>query len=340
MILGGLSAALALTLSAAWFGQASLSSADEALRFEDPAITESSGLVVVGDTFITTNDSGDSGRLFVVDRDSGKTLRQVKWDDSPEDVEALAPAARGGVWAGDIGDNGADRDDVSVSWVDLAEVAPTRTYDVSYQAGPADAEALLSHPQTGQLFIATKSVFGGELLALPTELRKRKSNLATPVGRVSGLITDGAFFPDGKHFILRNYTKAFVYAYPTVELVGEFDLPENQQGEGLAVGASDRIHLSSEGIQAPILAVRVPADLWAAMRPDSTAKAPISEEPSPSPHRATALPDPKAEEPSSPSANDQEPKPPWLWIGALALLGAGSLLAVWVNVRHPDRRRR
>ena len=39
------------------------------LTFDDPAIVEASDLVVTDGLFVTTNDSGDTGQVFVVDLD-------------------------------------------------------------------------------------------------------------------------------------------------------------------------------------------------------------------------------------------------------------------------------
>ena len=47
-----------------------------------------------------------------------------------------------------------------------------------------------------------------------------------------GIATDAAFFPDGQHLIVRNYTQAAVYSWPDLAEVGRFGLPEQQQGEG------------------------------------------------------------------------------------------------------------
>src|SRR3954465_3611472 len=82
--------------------------------FKDDAIIESSGLVVVGDLVVTTNDSGDSGRVFAVDPEDGRTVGVTSWQGDPTDVEALAPDGHGGVWVGDIGDNEEKRDTVQV----------------------------------------------------------------------------------------------------------------------------------------------------------------------------------------------------------------------------------
>ena len=38
----------------------------------------------------------------------------TRWGAEPEDIEALAPGDDGTVWVGDIGDNTADRDTISV----------------------------------------------------------------------------------------------------------------------------------------------------------------------------------------------------------------------------------
>ena len=72
-----------------------------AFRFADPEIVESSGLVVLpgagrdAGLVVTTNDSGDSGRVFTVDPATGDTVGVTSWPTDPDDVEALAPAGPG-----------------------------------------------------------------------------------------------------------------------------------------------------------------------------------------------------------------------------------------------------
>jgi hypothetical protein len=144
---------------------------DEVTRFADPDNIESSGLVVVGDTLDTTNDSGDRGRLFTVDPRSGSTIRVTEWSDDPTDVEALAPAGPGRVWVGDIGDNRADRASVSVTRVSVVGVEPDNpSYELVYPGGPRDAESLLADPATGRLYVVSKGVLGGALYATPSRL--------------------------------------------------------------------------------------------------------------------------------------------------------------------------
>ena len=108
--------------------------------FEDPAIVESSGLVVVDGLFVTTNDSGDSGRVFTVDPATGETVGVTHWSDDPVDVEALAPAGGGEVWVGDIGDNRAERASISVVRVPVGRGEPRRRRHVvraRFPGGPA-----------------------------------------------------------------------------------------------------------------------------------------------------------------------------------------------------------
>lgn len=306
------------------------SSGEEIARFVDPEIVESSGLVVLGDNLLTVNDSGDTGRVFVVDAATGRTVREIAWTPDPVDVEALAPADGHAVWVGDIGDNLADRDSVQLALVPLDGSAASK-YAVRYPDGPADAETLLRHPGTGQLFIVTKSVFGGRVLAAPTSIgRDQPTNQSTvlqALGSVAGLATDGAFFPDGRHLIVRNYTRAFVYAFPTLDLVGAFELPDQEQGEGLAVAGPDNVYLTSEGVAAPILLVTLPAQLRDAMRVvTSGSEVPTDPEQTGSPKDPAPNPS-AARSPAETSTDRGVPRASWLLIGAgvcgAALLAAG-----------------
>ena len=209
-------------------------------RFEDPAIVESSGLAVVDGMFVTTNDSGDTGRVFAVDLATGRTVGVTTWSAEPDDVEALAPAAADGeVWVGDIGDNqrraflgvGGARAGRRRATVDV----DVPSYELVYPEGARDAESLLADPATGRLYVVSKGVLGGALYAAPERLSARKPNRLEEVGPVLGIATDAAFFPDGRHIIVRSYSEAAVYSWPELEEVGRFGLPDQQQGEGIAV---------------------------------------------------------------------------------------------------------
>jgi hypothetical protein len=244
----------------------------EVFRFSDPAIVEASALVVQDGLFLTTNDSGDTGRVFAVD-DSGDTVGTTDWSDEAEDAEALAPAGAGYVWVGDIGDNSAHRPSVEIARVPIGRgqrtVVPAE-YHLTYPDGSTDAETLIRDPRTGRLYIASKNVFGGELYAVPEDLDPAGPNRMKAIGRVLPVATDGSFFPDGRHLIIRNYTQAVVYAWPSLQPVGEFALPHQRQGEGIAVAEDGRVYVSSEGPHQPVLEVTLPAKIRAAVQGEST----------------------------------------------------------------------
>lgn len=247
----------------------------EVMRFTDPDIVESSGLAVVGGRFVTVNDSGDSGRVFAVDPATGDTVGETSWAPDPVDVEAVAPAYVDGgpaseVWVGDIGDNRGVRDSVEVlrvpvGWED-ATAEPTR-YELRYADGPRDAESLLVVPGTDELLVVSKGVLGGSFYAAPDPLVAGQVNVLEPLAPALGVATDAAFFPDGRHLVVRNYGAAAVYTYPGLTQVGGFDLPDQPQGEGIAVDPDDptAVLLTTEGPSTPVLRVALPADVRAAM---------------------------------------------------------------------------
>lgn len=234
------------------------------LTFSDPEIIESSGLALVGDLLVTTNDSGDSGRVFAVDA-SGRTVGTTAWAPDPTDVEALAPAGGSSVWVGDIGDNRGGRDSIQVAEVpvgrETAEVE-VPTYDLVYPDGARDAESLLVDPTTGRLYVATKEIFGGLLYAAPEELDPTRPNRLREVGPVLAIATDAAFFPDGRHLVVRGYDSATVYGFPSLEPIVDLDLPTQEQGEGIAVTADGDLLLSTEGQRTDVLRVTLPAEVW------------------------------------------------------------------------------
>jgi hypothetical protein len=303
----------------------------EVFRFEDPAIVEASGLVVQDGLFLTTNDSGDSGRVFAVDPETGQTAGVTTWASQPEDVEALAPAGAGEVWVGDIGDNLEERQSIRVTRVPVGtgdrEESGT-TYELVFPGPARDAETLLSDPTTGRLFVASKEIFGAALFAAPTKLSPDHPNRLRRIGPTLTFATDGAFFPDGRHLIVRNYQQAVVYTFPGLEQVAKVELPAQQQGEAIAVSSDERVYVTSEGRHQAVLEVTLPASVRERMTPTTEPSDATSTTPTPQPRRE--LPEQAA----------QPGRDPWQWaLGAGLFLAAVMvlLLAVRPNARHPRR---
>jgi hypothetical protein len=295
------------------------------MHLSDPAVVEASALVVEDGLFVTTNDSGDTGRVFTADS-SGRTVGVTHWSDAPVDTEALAPAGHGAVWVGDIGDNLARRADVTVTRVPVGRGDRTvhaTSYRLSYPGGARDAETLLRDPSSGRLYVASKDVFGGTLYAAPRQLRADRVNRLTRVGRVMPMATDGTFFPDGKHLVVRGYTSATVYDWPSLQPIGSFALPSQPQGEGIAVGADGDLYLSSEGARSAVVRVALPRAVRRAMAASSA-----SPSPSPTARAAEAAPPSDEHEPAQDSSPDL-----WPWaVGGLVGLGA---IAVLVRAVRP-----
>ena len=233
---------------------------------QDEDIFESSGLVDRGDVVYTNNDSGDDAVVYGVDPATGRTVSRTTYADSVEDVEAIAPGAHGTVWAGDTGDNRHRRHDVAVyRMVPQDGTRPGVRYTLTYPDGPHDAETLLVQPRSQRVFVVSKSVFGGTVYAAPRHPAPgSRPNRMRAFARVRGLITDGSFFPDGRHVVLRTYSTASVYTFPAFGLVGTVRLPAQPQGEGISVAADGRVLVSSEGVHADVLQVTLPASLTAA----------------------------------------------------------------------------
>lgn len=234
---------------------------DVLFAFTDPAISEASGLTPLGKgLYATTNDSGDSGRVFTVDS-RGETVGVTHWADDPVDVEGLAPAGRHHVWVGDIGDNNSVWESIRIAKVRVGRgertVTPT-VYELVYPDGPHNAESLLAHPD-GRVYIATKDWGGGRLYAVPKRLDPDRPNRLKEVAPVIPLATDGAFFPDGKHVVVRGYYSATIYDWPSMDRVGSFRTPDQEQGEAIGVTPKGEVVVTSEGIRAEV--IRVDPDL-------------------------------------------------------------------------------
>ncbi len=295
--------------------------------FADPAIDESSGLVDLGSTMVTVNDSGGDPVLYVLDAATGRTVGRTTFASSVVDTEALAPEEPGGtsdvVWVGDIGDNRGVRDHVTVYRVPVGRgehrvSAPA--YDLVYPDGAQDAESMVVHD--GRVYVISKAILGGRMYVAPKRLRTDRVNRLREVGPIGLWATDAALFPDARHLLVRGYGNAAVFEFPSLRPVGSFDLPEQEQGEGLSIGPNGRIRLSSEGVGAQVLQVALPEAFVEAMAP-----ATASPSPSPSPSAGSASPE-------SEGATVDWP----LWVaGSLAV---GSALILLVIAARALRRRR
>ncbi|MET9803730.1 WD40 repeat domain-containing protein [Streptomyces sp. NPDC006368] len=230
----------AVVLSAAPAGAAD----DEGFALEDPRITESSGLAASRahpGVYWTHNDQ-DGPRVFAVDSRTGRTVATVtlRGVGTPRDMEAISVGPDGAVYVGDIGDN------LNGSWdhvwiyrfpepEQLRDQAVDATqYTVRYADGPRNAEALMVHPKTGRVYIASKNEDGGGLYEGPARLSAKGANVFRRIGEVPW-VTDGAFSPDGTHLVLRGYFSARAYAWEGGGLGAEKPVRAPFQGQSESV---------------------------------------------------------------------------------------------------------
>lgn len=269
-------------------------------HLEDPAIKESSGLAASRANpgiYWTHNDSGDGPFLYAFDREGRSYGRwrvrgatHIDWEDM-----AIGPGPRRGRWylyIGDIGDNAMRRNGVVVYRVEEPRVAGPKAcrpecataraavLRLRYPDGPHDAESLLVHPTTGDLYVVTKGarrrpetrVYKASAAALSGG--RATLSLVATLGipetfftMLAGGITGGGNSPDGRSVVLSDYFRAYEARLPAG---ARFDAIWNQpfttiplglgfQVEGICYRADGKAIMAvSEGTAAPLLEISPP----------------------------------------------------------------------------------
>ncbi|MFH7593501.1 WD40 repeat domain-containing protein [Streptomyces racemochromogenes] len=237
----------------------------------DPRITESSGLAasrIHPGVYWTHNDSDDGPYVYAVDSSTGRTVARVTMAGigTPRDVEAISLGPDGNLYVGDIGDN---RDGTwDHVWI-YRFPEPRELHDTTvnaeqftavYADGPRNAEALMVHPVTGRVYIASKNEKGGGLYEGPERLSADGRNVFRRVAEVPW-VTDGAFSPDGTRLTLRGYFTARTYPWKDGRPQGEgerVDAPWQGQAESVTYSPDGRTLLfGAEGAGSRVVAVPV-----------------------------------------------------------------------------------
>lgn len=238
------SAALVLALLPSPAALAAEAPGVSSFTITDPRIKESSGLAasrIHPGVYWTHNDSDDGPYVYAVDSATGKTVARVTLTGvgRPRDVEAISLGPDGQLYVGDIGDN---RDGTwDHVWIyrfpepkQLGDVTvKAAQFTVRYADGPRNAEALMVHPVTGRVYIASKHERTGGLYEGPERLSAGGANVFRRVADVPW-VTDGAFSPDGSRLALRGYFAARTYPWKDGRPEGEgerVDAPWQGQAE-------------------------------------------------------------------------------------------------------------
>jgi hypothetical protein len=258
----------------------------------DPAINESSGIVASRTTpglYWTHNDSGDGPFIYAFDnRGASRGVWLVTGAASRdwEDIAAGPGPVRGKnyLYIGDIGDNSGNRADVVIYRVSEPAIKaddaqstkrnPRATeaaeaIRLRYPDGAHDAEALMVHPVTGNIYIITKIPFADPSIyeadapqktdRTTTLVRVGKLNVPSLLG---GIITGGDISPDGRRVALCDYLQGYEIVLPDAR--GAFNqiwkqplktiaLGARNQGEAIAYRLDGRALLTtSEGLHSPL----------------------------------------------------------------------------------------
>lgn len=206
-------------------------------------IRESSGVVASRRNpglFWTHNDSGDGPFVYAFDR-AGRARGTWHVNGASaydwEDIAAGPGPAQGRtyLYAGDIGDNGRERESVvvyrfpepQVGADDAAadedaprETEPAEAVRLKYPDGAHNAEALLVHPRTGDLYVVTKTAASANVYKLAAPFDAGKTHTLARVAQLRGpeffgsLVTGGDISPDGTRVALCDYAQGYELTLP------------------------------------------------------------------------------------------------------------------------------
>jgi hypothetical protein len=264
---------------------------------KNPAVDESSGLAASRTNpgiYWTHNDSGDGPLVYAFDatgesrgvfRVAGARARD--WEDM-----AIGPGpARGQsyLYLGDIGDNDKARKEIVVYRVAEPKLTfadknsskgkpqTTATADVirlRYPDGKFDAETLLVHPTTGNLYIITKVMLknavvyeaAAPLVTGQVTTMRRIGEIKVP-SIMGGVLTGGAISPDGRRIALCDYVQGYEILLPAAsknfndiwkQTITGFKLGQREQGESITYRADGKALLAtSEGKSPPLIQVEL-----------------------------------------------------------------------------------
>lgn len=266
------------------------SKATDIAEIENDAIDESSGLAASRqepDLLWTHNDSGDSARIFGLHADGAHVAEvrltggaaAVDWEDMASGP-CEPDSDKTCLYIGDFGDNLRERSQVAIYKIaepKLPDQRPARltikeveAIWFTYPAGPRDAEALMVHPKTAEIFViektpsAANSVYRIPNRAAPSDKPVEADVYGRlTVGRLPGLgtsITAADISPDGAEFTVRTYLMLYTFcieddlqgALKTKPLIGR--PPVMVQSEALTYDpGGEALWLTSEGQPAPLI---------------------------------------------------------------------------------------
>lgn len=214
-------------------------------KISSSEITESSGIAVSRcneNVLWTHNDSGDKAYIFALNQKGEKLgtwkvsgAENFDWEDIATRKEKSGECF---LYIADIGNNKRTRGEMTIYRVKEPKVSDenkssskknpltTETAEAikfDYPEMRHDAETLMIHPETGDIYVISKRLSGAAAVyKLKANYEKEKTNTLEKIADFevpaipNGLFTGGDISPDGKHAVICDYFAAY-----------EIDLPAN-----------------------------------------------------------------------------------------------------------------
>lgn len=268
-------------------------------RIDSRMIDESSGVTASRckpDVFWTHNDSGGGPYVYAFDVKGAllgvwevEGAKNEDWEDIASAKEADGKCY---LYIGDIGDNELSRDSVIVYRIQEPDIStgsvPRKKDDsvrtdkadeieFSYPDGSLNAESLLIHPSSLDIYVVTKErSTEARVFRLRNSVRRNpggKSKLMSEsVGKVTmpailgGFLTGGEISPDGRRVVICDYVGAYELSLPKDE--EDFDsvwksTPKfietgpREQGESVAYSIDGKaLYLTSEKVPVPLIRIK------------------------------------------------------------------------------------
>lgn len=258
-------------------------------------IRESSGLAASRcnpGVFWTHNDSGDYPYLYALNAAGEKLgtwrVAGAKHEDWEDIAARRTETGECFLYIGDIGNNKLRRNsftiyrvrEPSVTAADretnqkrprISQTAAKIYFD--YPGDRQDAETLMIHPQTGDIYILTKRMSSSsEVYKLSADYRLDRVNRLKKIAALivpavpNGMLTGGDIAPDGRRIILCDYFNAYELKLPEKAAGFEeiwrqppliVELGKRKQGEAVCYAADGRAILAtSEKKDSPVIEVR------------------------------------------------------------------------------------
>lgn len=262
---------------------------------ESSEIKESSGLAASKcqtDVLWTHNDSGDEAFIYAVNRKGEKLgtwkisgAKAVDWEDIAQIKNAEGECV---LYIGDIGNNTRVRDEFTIYRVKEPKISPedkssskkkpllteaAETIKFAYPDMRRDAETLMVHPVSGDVYILSKRLSGAAAVyKLKSAFDLTKTNKLEKITDFSvpaipnGFLTGGSIAPDGKRVVVCDYFNAYELVLPETaknfdeiwkEKPAVIELGKREQGESIAYSADgNSIFAGSENKKSPLIEVK------------------------------------------------------------------------------------